>query len=101
MIDGLTLMARDDLLKIVIDGAKTQTKFSFMEQIEKELSFPTECAGKFSRFEDWIRDLSWLPTEKGICIWITDYDDFMSEDARGNIQRRGAVFLGNRSDKIR
>lgn len=82
MIDGLALMVRDDLIKIIIDGAKTQTKLAFMEQIETKLCFPTGCAGKFSRFEDWIRDLSWLPTDKGICIWITDYKDFLKEDNR-------------------
>ncbi len=82
LIEGLNLMKRDDLLKIVIDGKKTQTKLSFMEQIEKALQFPTECGGKFSRFEDWIRDLSWIPAEKGICIWITDYQEFMNEDTR-------------------
>lgn len=82
MVEGLGLMARDDLLKVVIDGTKMQTKISLMEQIEKELCFPTRCEGMFSRFEDWIRDLSWLPAEKGICIWITDYVDFMKEDPR-------------------
>lgn len=82
LIDGLRLMARDDLVKLVIDGTKTPTKLSFMDQVEKELRFPTACAGKFSPFEDWIRDLSWFPAEKGVCIWITDYEDFMKEDAR-------------------
>ena len=53
-----------------------------MEQIEKKLSFPTGCTGKFSRFEDWIRDLSWFPAGKGICIWITDYETFMQEDSK-------------------
>ena len=80
--EGLDLMARDDLLKVVIDGSAIQTKLSFMEQIETALQFPTECAGKFSRFEDWIRDLSWLPREKGVCIWITDYEDFLKEEVR-------------------
>ena len=80
--EGLDLMAQDNLIKIVIDGTKTHTKISFMEQVEKALCFPTECAGKFSKFEDWIRDLSWFPADKGICIWITDYEEFMKEDAR-------------------
>lgn len=80
--EGLDLMIRDDLVKIVIDGKETQIKTSFMEQIEKALSFPTGCEGMFSRFEDWIRDLGWIEREKGVCIWITDYDDFMREDAK-------------------
>ena len=80
--EGLELMARDDLLKVVIDGTAIQTKLAFMDQIEKILRFPSGCAGKFSRFEDWIRDLSWFPKEKGVCIWITDYDEFMKEDIR-------------------
>lgn len=80
--EGLDLMARDNLIKVVIDGTKLQTKLMFMEQIETALSFPTGCAGMFSRFEDWIRDLSWLPAEKGVCIWITDYEDFLKEDVR-------------------
>lgn len=82
LIEGLNLMARDDMIKVVIDGTKVQTKVSFMEQIERKLSFPTGCAGKFSRFEDWIRDLSWLSEEKGVCIWITDYEGFMKEDTK-------------------
>ena len=78
--EGLNLLIRDDLLKTIIDGSTVQTKVSFMEQIEKALQFPTTCAGKFSRFEDWIRDLSWLPESKGVCIWITDYEKFLKED---------------------
>ena len=80
--EGLDLIIQDDLIRIVVDGKTTQTKLSFMEQIEKALQFPTNCAGLFSRFEDWIRDLSWLPAEKGICIWITDYAEFMKEDTK-------------------
>ena len=80
--EGLDLMVRDDLVKMVVDGKRVQTKVSFMEQIEKGLEFPTGCAGKFSRFEDWIRDLSWLPKEKGVCIWITDYEDLLKKDAK-------------------
>ena len=80
--EGLDLMARDKLIKVVIDGKEIQTKLMFMAQLETALSFPTGSAGKFSRFEDWIRDLSWLPAEKGVCIWITDYEDFLMEDAR-------------------
>ena len=73
-------MIRDDLLKTVIDGSKIQTKDSFMEQVGKALHFPTTCAGKFARFEDWIRDLSWFPENIGVCIWITDYEEFLKED---------------------
>lgn len=29
-----------------------------------------------------ICELSWLPREKGVCIWITDYAEFMKEDAK-------------------
>lgn len=80
--DGLNLMARDDMVKIVIDGTKVRTKDLFLEQIEQTLRFPATCGGKFSRFEDWIRDLGWISMEKGICIWITDYDEFLCEDSR-------------------
>ena len=80
--EGLDLMSREDLIKIVIDGAKVQSKASFMELVENALQFPTPCDGMFSRFEDWIRDLSWFPEEKGVCIWITDYEEFLLEDLR-------------------
>ena len=79
--DGLDYIVREDMIKLVIDGTKTQTKTAFLEQIEQVLKFPSSCAGKLSRFEDWIRDLSWFPDEKGVCIWITDYEEFLKEDA--------------------
>ena len=80
--EGLDLMVRDDLIKMVFDGREIQTRVSFMEQIEKNLQFPTGCAGKFSRFEDWIRDLSWLPKEKGVLIWITNYEELLKKDVK-------------------
>ena len=76
------LIARKDLLTIVIEGKAVQARAVFMDQIGDALQFPTRCEGKFPRFEDWIRDLSWLPPEQGICIVIRDYDDFMKEDPR-------------------
>ena len=80
--ENLDLMVRDDLIKLVIDGRKTHTSISFMEQIEKSLQFPITCTGNVLIFEDLIRDLSWLPKEKGVCIWITDYAELLKEDIR-------------------
>ena len=80
--ESLDLLVRDELLKIIIDGATVQSKILFMQELEKALLFPTSCAGNFSRFEDLIRDLSWIPELKGICIWITNYDEFMKEDKK-------------------
>ena len=78
----LNLMARDDILRIDIEGKDIQNKKAFMESIEEILQFPSKCEGKFSRFDDWIRDLSWLPSDKGICIQIKNYQEFMMNDIR-------------------
>jgi len=74
------LMERLDLIQVKIDGKKIKTKNDFFEIIEEKLQFPTKCTGKYSRFEDWITDLSWLPEEQGICIQINDYQDFLLDD---------------------
>ena len=78
-----SLTAREDLLQVVIDGAGIQTVSDFMDQIGKALHFPTECAGKYARFEDFIQDLSWLPADQGVCIRITGYAGFLQSDEEG------------------
>ena len=78
----IALMDSKNLLKVVVNGKDVQTKSVFMNRIGTTLQFPTDCGGKFSRFADWIRDLRWLPSELGVCIWITGFKDLLKEDEK-------------------
>ena len=76
------LLDRDDLIQINIEGANIKSREIFMDLIGQALQFPSECKGKFSRFEDMIRDLLWLPSEQGVCIRITNYQEFLKNDQK-------------------
>lgn len=43
-------------------------------------SFPTSCKNKVSRFDDWMMDLSWLDSDRGICIVIDNFERFLRDD---------------------
>ena len=43
-------------------------------------SFPTSCKNKVSRFDDWMMDLSWLDSDRGICIVIDNFEHFLRDD---------------------
>ena len=63
-----------------IDGNKVSTKKEFFDAVEILFSFPTSCKNKVSRFDDWMMDLSWLDSDRGICIVIDNFEHFLRED---------------------
>lgn len=63
-----------------IDGNKVSTKKEFFDAVETLFSFPTSCKNKVSRFDDWMMDLSWLDSNRGICIVIDNFERFLRDD---------------------
>lgn len=63
-----------------IDGNKVSTKKEFFDAVEILFSFPTSCKNKVSRFDDWMMDLSWLDSGRGICIVIDNFEHFLRDD---------------------
>lgn len=63
-----------------IDGNKVSTKKEFFDAVEILFSFPTSCKNKVSRFDDWMMDLSWLDSDRGICIVIDNFERFLRDD---------------------
>ena len=63
-----------------IDGNKVSTKKEFFDAVEILFSFPTSCKNKVSRFDDWMIDLSWLDSDRGICIVIDNFERFLRDD---------------------
>ncbi len=74
------MLEQTDMINITINGKDVQTKDSFFKHMEEALSFPEKCNGKYARFEDSMTDLSWFPQDRGICIIITGYDEFLKND---------------------
>ena len=44
------------------------------------MQFPGTCKNKFSRFDDWMTDLSWISADQGICLIVNNYSKFLSLD---------------------
>lgn len=63
-----------------IDGNKVSTKKELFDAFEILFSFPTSCKNKVSRFDDWMMDLSWLDSDRGICIVIDNFERFLRDD---------------------
>lgn len=63
-----------------IDGNKVSAKKEFFDAVEILFSFPTSCKNKVSRFDDWMMDLSWLDSDRGICIVIDNFEHFLRDD---------------------
>lgn len=63
-----------------IDGNKVSTKKEFFDAVEILFSFPTSCKNKVSRFDDWMMDLSWLDSDRGICIVINNFEHFLRDN---------------------
>lgn len=63
-----------------IDGNKVSTKKEFFDAVETLFSFPTSCKNKVSCFDDWMMDLSWLDSDRGICIVINSFEHFLRDD---------------------
>lgn len=65
--------------RVIISGKDMTTKKEFLEKMEQKFLFPESCFGSLDAFMDYIRDLSWLNSEK-ITLIITNKDYFLNVD---------------------
>lgn len=65
---------------VLLNGEYIRSREAFFKAMETNMKFPGTCMNKFSRFDDWMKDLSWISEEMGICIIINNYQKFLSED---------------------
>lgn len=78
--DANTNYIAENYYIFTIDGNKVSTKKEFFDAVETLFSFPTSCKNKVSRFNDWMMDLSWLDSDRGICIVIDNFKHFLRDD---------------------
>ena len=78
--DANTNYIAENYYIFTIDGNKVSTKKEFFDAVETLFSFPTSCKNKVSRFDDWMMDLSWLDSNRGICIVIDNFEHFLRDD---------------------
>lgn len=78
--DANTNYIAENYYIFTIDGNKVSTKKEFFDAVETLFSFPTSCKNKVSRFNDWMMDLSWLDSDRGICIVIDNFEHFLRDD---------------------
>lgn len=78
--DANTNYIAENYYIFTIDGNKVSTKKEFFDAVETLFSFPTSCKNKVSRFDDWMMDLSWLDSDRGICIVIDNFEHFLRDD---------------------
>lgn len=81
MLYPVTYYEENHFYIVVLDGANIRDKVAFFTAMEKNMHFPGTCKNKFSRFDDWMTDLSWISDNQGICIIINNYKKFLSEDS--------------------
>ena len=65
---------------VLLNGNDIPDKNTFFNAMEEKFHFPGTCKNKFSRFDDWMTDLSWIPSNEGICIIINNFSQFLSSD---------------------
>lgn len=78
--DANTNYIAENYYIFTIDGNKVSTKKEFFDAVETLFSFPASCKNKVSRFDDWMMDLSWLDSDRGICIVIDNFEHFLRDD---------------------
>ena len=78
--DANTNYIAENYYIFTIDGNKVSTKKEFFDAVETLFSFPTSCKNKVSRFDDQMMDLSWLDSDRGICIVIDNFEHFLRDD---------------------
>lgn len=76
----VTYYEKNQFYIVLLNGIDILDKASFFKVIERKMQFPGTCKNKFSRFDDWMTDLSWIPVEMGICIIINNFSAFLSDD---------------------
>lgn len=78
--DMINSLEKNKFVIANVDGNTVNNRDDFFVAVETALQFPGKCEGLFSRFDDWIMDLGWIEKEKGICIIITSFANFSSDD---------------------
>jgi hypothetical protein len=75
------LMEKPDVFVVEIQGATIQSWEDYILEIQTKFKFPTSCLDSMDRYEDWIRDLSWLEKEEYVLI-INQYQQLLSNDQK-------------------
>ena len=76
----LTYYEENSFLIVVLTGNEILDKRAFCKVMETKMQFPGTCKNKFSRFDDWMTDLSWISADQGICLIVNNYSKFLSLD---------------------
>ena len=72
---------------VEIDGKYIDSWEDYSRIIEKEFDFPSTCVDSMDRYNDWIRDLSWLGDEAFIIV-IKNANSFI----KNNIELKTKIF---------
>lgn len=80
MVYPVTYYEENQFYIVLLNGMEILDKTSFFKEMETKMQFPGSCKNKFSRFDDWMTDLSWIAAGQGICIIINNYSKFLSAD---------------------
>ena len=62
-----------------IPGKDISSLNDYLKFIEKALRFPTCCNGIYSRYHDWIMDLSWFDYNKYFLVF-NDFSCFLRDE---------------------
>lgn len=76
----VTYYEENPFLIVVLNGNEILDKTAFFKEMETKMQFPGTCKNKFSRFDDWMTDLSWISADQGICLIVNNYSKFLSLD---------------------
>lgn len=76
----VTYYEENSFLIVVLNGNEILDKMAFFKEMETKMQFPGTCKNKFSRFDDWMTDLSWISADQGICLIVNNYSKFLSLD---------------------
>ena len=76
----VTYYEENSFLIVVLNGNEILDKTAFFKEMETKMQFPGTCKNKFSRFDDWMTDLSLISADQGICLIVNNYSNFLSLD---------------------
>ena len=65
--------------RIVIDGSQIKCYKDFIDIVQKELDFPSDCEGNVDSYLDWIQDLQWT-NYNTVDITITNSEHLSSSN---------------------